>query len=55
MSLTITGLITLVLSQFLPLEEVSPFVDSAALIITTLVIWYGRYRQGDINWFGGKK
>lgn len=55
MSLTITGLITLVLSQFLPLEEVSQFVDSAALVITSLMIWYGRYRQGDISLWGVKK
>jgi hypothetical protein len=55
MSLTITGIITMLLSQWMPLEEVGPFVDSAALIITTIVIWYGRYRQGDITWWGAKK
>jgi len=55
MSLTITGIITMLLSQVLPLEEVGPFVDSAALLITTGIIWYGRYRAGDITWYGGRR
>jgi hypothetical protein len=55
MSLTITGIITMLLSQVLPVEEVGPVVDAFALIITTGIIWYGRYRQGDITWYGTKR
>jgi hypothetical protein len=54
MSITITGIITMLLSQVLPLEEVGPVVDAVALIVTTSLIWYGRYRQGDITWWGKK-
>ena len=55
MSITITGIVTMLLAQVLPLEEVNPFVDAVALIVTTLTIWYGRYRIGDITWWGGRK
>lgn len=55
MSLTIGGIITMLLSQILPLEEVAPFVDAVVLIGTTAMIWWGRYRLGDITWWGGRK
>ena len=55
MSLTFTGIITMILSQWLPLEEVSPFIDAVALIVTTGIAWYGRYRLGDITWYGARK
>lgn len=55
MSLTIGSVVTMILSQFLPLEEVSPFVDAVILVVTTVLIWYGRWRVGDITWWGGRK
>jgi len=54
MSLTIKGVIVLLLSQVLPLEEVEPVINALTLVISTLMIWYGRYRQGDITWYGKK-
>jgi len=45
----------MLLSRVLPIEEVGPFVDALALIITTGIIWYGRHRVGDITWWGGRK
>ena len=51
MSLTITGLIILIISQFVPAEEVETVMEAIGIIIS----WYGRYRLGDISLFGSKK
>ena len=50
-SLTITGLLTLILSQFTPIEELEVVLEAVGIIMT----WYGRYRAGGINVFGLKK
>ncbi len=55
MSLTVGGIITMLLSQILPIEEVGPVVDAVVLILSTVMIWWGRYRLGDITWWGGRK
>jgi len=50
-SLTITGLLTLILSQLVPLGELEVVLEALGIIMT----WYGRYRAGGINIFGVKK
>ena len=59
MSLTISGLIAMVLSQILgdavSAEQIGNFIEVGGLIISALVIWFGRVRQGDIYWWGGRK
>lgn len=58
MSLTITGLITIAITNLLgPVVtsgQVESFVTVAGLLIGLAVSWYGRVRQGDINWLGRK-
>lgn len=51
MSLTIIGILTLILSQFVPVEEVEVVMEAVGVLLT----WYGRYRLADINWFGKRK
>lgn len=51
MSLTITGLIVLIVSQFVPAEEVQTVIEAIGIIIA----WYGRIRLADITWFGSRK
>ena len=51
MSLTITGLIIAVLSQFIPVEEAQTIATALGLIIA----YAGRIRIGDITWFGTRK
>lgn len=51
MSITITGLIILLVSQFVPAEEVETVMEAVGIIIA----WYGRYRLGDISIFGSRK
>ncbi len=51
MSLTISGLIVVILSQFFPAEEVQTVLTAVGIIIS----WYGRYRAGGVNLFGLRK
>lgn len=51
MSLTITGLIVAICSQFVPAEEVQVVMEAVGIIIA----WYGRYRLGDLTLFGSRK
>lgn len=51
MSVTITGLALAILSQFIPMEEAQTIASALGIIIA----WYGRYRIGDITWFGTRK
>lgn len=58
MSVTIRGLIATVLAiVFTPDESnvLLNFVDSAILVAGILTTYYGRWRQGDMTWWGGKK
>jgi hypothetical protein len=59
MSLTIRGLAAVILGAFFPEVEVNEFLDLivkvldlSATIGGILTIWYARYRQGDITWYG---
>lgn len=51
MSKTIASLITLILSQFVPVEELQVVIEA----ISILIIWYSRFSVGDINLFGLRK
>lgn len=51
MSTTIIGLVVLVLSQFVPVEEVEKVMEAVGIIIA----WYGRVRLGDISLWGVRK
>ena len=59
MSLTISGILGIIITQILgesvPAESVATFIDVAGLIGFSLLAWYGRYRQGDVNFFGIKQ
>ena len=59
MSLTISSLAALLLTQFLgetvDSEQIASFFNIVGLIVTAIGVWYGHFRQGDINWWGGKK
>lgn len=50
-SVTITGLIILILSEFVPVEELEAVMKAAGILVT----WYGRYRIGDMLPWGVKK
>ena len=51
MSSTIIGLLTLIGSQFVPVEELQKVLEAIGIIIA----WYGRYRLGDISLMGLRK
>jgi MFS-type transporter involved in bile tolerance (Atg22 family) len=59
MSVTISGLFTMILTQILgdqvDQEQIANFINVGGLIISAVVIWWGRYRKGDITWYGVKK
>ena len=49
-SLTITGLIILIASQFVPAEEIETVMEAVGIIVA----WYGRFRAGGIDILGRK-
>jgi hypothetical protein len=51
MSKTIIGLITVVLAQFVPAEEVSIVMEAVGIMLA----WYARYTIGDITLLGKRK
>ena len=54
-SMTITGIIVMILSQFAPEMEVqSVEVETILAAIGIIVAWYGRWRQGDVSIVGVK-
>lgn len=58
MSVTISGLIGTVLALVFTPQETQEFLklaDQAILVISILVTYYGRYRVGDITWYGMRK
>lgn len=58
MSVTISGLIATILALiFEPNEanEITKLIDQAMLVVGILVTYYGRYRVGDITWYGARK
>lgn len=64
MSLTISGLIVLVVSMLaqqagfdVQLDEgsVDTTLATLAQVFGILMAWVGRFRQGDVRWFGARK
>lgn len=62
MSLTIQGLIVMILGKFLSWsgipyvsEDLTTSVTTIVMIIGAAMSYWGRYRQGTITWWGGKK
>ena len=55
MSLTIRAVIASILAQFVPIEEVNQFLDAIVTIGLLGLAWYGRWRVGDITWYGSRK
>ncbi len=60
-SLTLTGLLGMIIAlvlQAVGVEITSPevmaFLLTAGKIISGFIIYIGRVRQGDVNWFGKK-
>lgn len=51
MSKTIIGLLTLIFSQFVPVEELQVVLEAIGIILA----WYGRYKVGDISLMGLRK
>lgn len=62
MSLTIQGLAVLILGKVLAwagvqydVAALQGWVSMTVVIAGAVGIYWGRYRQGDITWWGGKK
>jgi len=59
MSLVIKGLLTTLLSNIVgPMVtsgDLEVFIQVAGLLIGAAIAWFGRYRHGDIEWWGGRK
>ena len=61
-SLTILGLVVILIGYLFQVSGVDVAPDKIQTAIEViwqgigiLISWYGRYRQGDIKWFGLKK
>jgi len=35
-------------------EQLNDFVQTGGTIILGLIAWYGRWRAGDVKWFGAR-
>lgn len=56
-SVTITGLIATILSLVFTPDEanaIMSLVDQSILVFGIAMTYWGRYRQGDITWYGKK-
>ena len=50
LSVTITGLLTIIISEFVPVEELEVVLTAIGIVVA----WYGRYRLGGISLLGVK-
>jgi hypothetical protein len=62
MSTTYTGVIIMILSTIairlhlsISDQEIQTTVTTIATIIGALIAFYGRYKKGDITWYGARK
>jgi drug/metabolite transporter (DMT)-like permease len=62
MSLTYLGLIVSMLgylAQFLGIrvgpEQITTTVETIVIFVGALIAFYGRFRKGDVKWYGTKK
>jgi len=61
-SVTIVGILVMFLSNImdsldLPIvqDDLVATVNTLILLVGGLVAWYGRWRKGDITWYGKRK
>ena len=54
-SATFVGLLTVVISQFLPADVAGELATDVVLVVGLVVTWWGRYRMGDISALGFRK
>ena len=62
MSLTISSLFAFLVGRLLQStglpatdESITNFVSVTLQVLSAFGIWFGRWRAGDITWFGGRK
>lgn len=62
MSLTISSLVVMILGIFLKgagfelaPEEIQEFIAVLLQFVGAVGVYWGRYRAGDLKWFGGRK
>lgn len=58
MSITISGLIATILGLVFQPDEtqaILQLIDSALVVAGILLAYLGRYRHGDITWYGAKR
>ena len=62
MSVTISGIAVFLIGKFLGWtgfsvgnEQITTFVEVLVQIVGGIIVWWGRFRQGDIKWYGAKK
>ena len=51
-SVTVLGLIILIINHFLPdlpIPEIESIADNGLKIAGAAMVWYGRWRKGDLN------
>ena len=51
MSKTITGVLAILLAQFMSVEEINTIMTAVGIVLA----YYGRYSLGDITWYGTRK
>jgi len=56
-SLTQSGVYLTAIATFLGVtqDEVSGFTTTVVAIVGLIMAWYGRYRKGDVTFFGFRK
>lgn len=55
MSLTITGVLGIILSQILEANVATELAGDIVLVVSIVAAWYGRFRLGDVTIFGLRK
>lgn len=54
MSMTITGVLAVVLATVLDATTANALAADIMTIVGIFLTWYGRFRHGDITWYGKK-
>ena len=61
-SITYIGIIVLVVSKIMDIagvsiggEEITKFIETGMVLVGGFIAFWGRYRAGQIKWFGGRK
>jgi hypothetical protein len=54
-SMTFVGILTVVLSQFIPADVAGELATDIMLVVGLVISWIGRYRVGDLTLYGTRK